>query len=345
MNIVKITRHENAACEQQAKFANDRIASVEKTFSELCSVMAGYTRKVARVRDMNDNLAKNLHSYSESEKINRSLKQGLGDFSNTLVEIGDYRNIETQRLDKRVVQELVQYESVCRNAKDEVKNIFSARDRELAWKKQLERVKERNPYNRQQITTAESELVKASVEVSRTQKALEEQMDLFEKKKLHDLKAILMDFIAIEIESHARVIELFTRGYQELMQINEDYDLEDFQRERGITETSFQDSLKMSETASRIETVRKTSMRNTSLLSTLLAKQKKVPKKSSSGNSSSLTTTTTSNSADLVEDLKQDDYEMDEDDEDQISVSDGESSSLLSYDNVANEVDRSKNQK
>ncbi|XP_039280860.1 protein FAM92A-like isoform X2 [Nilaparvata lugens] len=334
MNIVKITRHENAACEQQAKFANDRIASVEKTFSELCSVMAGYTRKVARVRDMNDNLAKNLHSYSESEKINRSLKQGLGDFSNTLVEIGDYRNIETQRLDKRVVQELVQYESVCRNAKDEVKNIFSARDRELAWKKQLERVKERNPYNRQQITTAESELVKASVEVSRTQKALEEQMDLFEKKKLHDLKAILMDFIAIEIESHARVIELFTRGYQELMQINEDYDLE-----------SFQDSLKMSETASRIETVRKTSMRNTSLLSTLLAKQKKVPKKSSSGNSSSLTTTTTSNSADLVEDLKQDDYEMDEDDEDQISVSDGESSSLLSYDNVANEVDRSKNQK
>ncbi|RZF42183.1 hypothetical protein LSTR_LSTR004332 [Laodelphax striatellus] len=330
MNIVKVTRHENAACEQQAKFANDRISSVEKHFSDLCSVMAGYTRKVARVRDMNDNLAKNLQSYSEGEKINRSLKQGLGDFSNTLVEIGDYRNIETQRLDKRVVQELVQYESVCRNAKDEVKNIFSARDRELAWKKQLERVKERNPYNRQQITTAESELVKASVEVSRTQKALEEQMDLFEKKKLHDLKAILMDFIAIEIESHAKLIELFTRGCQELMQVNEEYDLE-----------NFQDALKLSETASRFETVRKTSLRNTSLLSTLLAKQKKVPKKSSSGNSSSLTTTTTSNSADLVEDLKQEDYEMEEDD-DQISVSDAESSSLLSYDNKGNEIDRSK---
>lgn len=51
-------------------------------------------------------------------------------------------------------------------------------------------------------------------------------MDLFEKKKLHDIKSVLLDFMKIEISLNAKLIELFTRGYQELMQIDEEEDLE-----------------------------------------------------------------------------------------------------------------------
>ena len=40
-------------------------------------------------------------------------------------------------------------------------------------------------------TVAESELLKASAEVSRTMKGLEEQMLVFEKKKLEDVKSSL----------------------------------------------------------------------------------------------------------------------------------------------------------
>lgn len=62
--------------------------------------------------------------------------------------------------------------------------------------------------------------------MSRTQRALEEQMDMFEKKKLHDIKSIFMTFVKIELALNTKLIELLTRGYQELMQIDEEEDLE-----------------------------------------------------------------------------------------------------------------------
>lgn len=52
-----------------------------------------------------------------------------------------------------MVKELCQYDEVCRHAKDEVKNIFTARDREVSRHRHLERVRERNPRNRSQIVS------------------------------------------------------------------------------------------------------------------------------------------------------------------------------------------------
>ncbi|CAG2053653.1 unnamed protein product [Timema podura] len=117
----------------------------------------------------------------------------------------------------KVVSELSQYEGICKHAKEEVKSTFAARDRELARRRQLDRVRERSPRNRQQI---------ASADVSRTVKALEEQIDIFEKKKLHDLKSVLLDFVTVELSFHAKAIELYTRAYQEIEAIDEDGDME-----------------------------------------------------------------------------------------------------------------------
>ncbi|XP_075213700.1 CBY1 interacting BAR domain containing protein Fam92 [Lycorma delicatula] len=321
--------------EYQARIAQERILFVEKHFSELCSVFGSYTRKVASVRDANDDLAKTFQSLSKNENINKTLKQSLEEFSSTLAEVGNYRNIEVERLDKKVVQEFVQYETVCRNAKEEVKHIFTARDHELTWRKQLEKIKEKNPLNKQQITTAESELVKATAEVSRTQRALEDQMDLFEKKKLHDIKTLLTDFVKIEIALNAKLIELFTRGYQELMQVDEDEDLEDFQKVRSLSNMDFQNEMKVPESASRLETVKKTSLRNTSLLASLFS-TRKLNKNDSTGNISSQTTIS---STDLVETLKNNgggsDTDGDDDDEDENEEDEEDDSSLVSEDNIS----------
>lgn len=73
---------------------------------------------------------------------------------------------------------------------------------------------------------AEAELLKASADVSRTAKALEEQVDVFEKKKLQDVKSLLLGFVTIELGFHSKAIELFTKAYQDIADINEDEDLE-----------------------------------------------------------------------------------------------------------------------
>ncbi|XP_076669185.1 CBY1 interacting BAR domain containing protein Fam92 isoform X4 [Andrena cerasifolii] len=220
------SRSQNSVWEQEAKFVQDRISNVEKHFAELCTAFATYTRKAARLRDKGDEVAKVIQAYAQSETVNRSLATGLTNFSATLSVISDYRDAEVQRFDAKIIAPLSQYAMICKHARDDVKNTFSARDKELTRKRHLDRLRERNPRNRQMISQAESELMKASVEVSRVVKGLEEQIDSFEKRKLHDLKTVLLDFVVIELSFHAKTLELLTKAYQDIAEIDEAKDLE-----------------------------------------------------------------------------------------------------------------------
>nr|CAD7263233.1 unnamed protein product [Timema shepardi] len=205
---------------------------------------ASRPQNLAWLRDKSDEVSKVVHNYAESETVNKSLKNGLSKFSATLSAVSDYRDAEVRRLETKVVSELSQYEGICKHAKEEVKSTFAARDRELARRRQLDRVRERSPRNRQQI---------ASADVSRTVKALEEQIDIFEKKKLHDLKSVLLDFVTVELSFHAKAIELYTRAHQEIAEIDEDGDMEEFRS-----------ALRVPESISRLDTVKRTSFRNSS---------------------------------------------------------------------------------
>ncbi|KAL0895050.1 hypothetical protein ABMA27_013516 [Loxostege sticticalis] len=212
--------------EQQAKFIQDRITNVEKNFGELCVAFGDYTRKTARLRDMGDELTKVIKDYSNNEIVNKSLSAGLENLSITLTAIEEYRNCEVQRLEAKVIGELCQYETICKHAREELKHTMNVREKELARKKVLDRARERQPFNRQQVTYAESELLKASAEMSRTAKGLSEQTEFFERRKLQQLKTLLSNFVMIELTFHAKAVELLTVAYQQINDINEKADLE-----------------------------------------------------------------------------------------------------------------------
>ncbi|XP_011308143.1 protein FAM92A1-A isoform X2 [Fopius arisanus] len=252
------SRSQGSVCEHEAKFVQDRITGVEKHFAELCTVFAAYTRKAARLRDKNDEVAKVIQTYAETETINRSFSSGLRNFSTTLSVIGDYRDAEVRRLDAKIVAPFSQYSIICKNAREDVKNTFTARDKELVKRRQLDKVREKNPRNRQLISQAESELMKASVEVSRVIKGLEEQIDSFEKQKLHDLKHLLLDFVSIELSFHTKTVELLTKAYRDIADIDEARDLEEFR-----------EVLNVPETMARLDTVRRTSFRQSHSLGNL----------------------------------------------------------------------------
>ncbi|XP_015109569.1 protein FAM92A-A isoform X2 [Diachasma alloeum] len=252
------SRSQGSVCEQEAKFVQDRITGVEKHFAELCTVFAAFTRKAARLRDKNDEVAKVIQTYAESETINRSLSSGLTNFSTTLSVIGDYRDAEVRRLDSKIIAPLSQYSIICKHAREDVKNTFTARDRQLVKRRQLDKVRERNPRNRQLISQAESELMKATVEVSRVVKGLEEQIDSFEKQKLHDVKHLLLDFVNIELSFHTKTVELLTKAYRDIAEIDEAKDLEEFREVLNIPDTM-----------ARLDTVRRTSFRQSHSLGNL----------------------------------------------------------------------------
>ncbi|KAJ8918236.1 hypothetical protein NQ315_014106 [Exocentrus adspersus] len=230
----------NVDSEIEAKFIQDRIQFVEKNLGELCNVFAQYCRKTARVRDKGDELAKVILNYAEAENINKSSAMGLENFAESLSTISDYGEMRVQSLDSKVISEFARYEDICKHVKDDVKNIYTAREREINRKRQLDRIKERNPRNRQQI--AKSDLVRATAEVSKTIHSLEEKTNNFEKQKLHDLKSILLDFITIEMGYHAKALEVLSKAFNDVQRINEESDLKEFKKSLQMPDTMLHQS-------------------------------------------------------------------------------------------------------
>lgn len=62
--------------------------------------------------------------------------------------------------------------------------------------------------------------------MSRTAKGLGEQTEFFERRKLQQLKALLSDFVVIEMSFHAKAVELLTAAYQQIGDINDKADLD-----------------------------------------------------------------------------------------------------------------------
>ncbi|XP_046368669.2 CBY1-interacting BAR domain-containing protein 1-like [Haliotis cracherodii] len=219
------------ASEMQSKLIQDRITATEKHLGQLCDTLSSYTRKSAHVRDKGDQMAKDLVNYAEYETMSLTLKKGFTHFAENLSTIQDYREAQVSRLESKVVAPLSNYGLMCKQTKNELKAAFSARDKEQQQRRKLDKVKQKNPGDRRQITQAETNLQKASVDASRSSKALEQQMDTFETKKVQDLKKMLSEFVNIEMMFHAKALEMYTKCFQTLAIIDPEEDLEEFRKQ------------------------------------------------------------------------------------------------------------------
>lgn len=71
---------------------------------------------------------------------------------------------------------------------------------------------------------AESEALKASNIMSESIANLQEQVDMFEKKKLHDIMQIFLNFASTEIAFHAKALGVYTKIYREIANIDKQED-------------------------------------------------------------------------------------------------------------------------
>ncbi|KAK3508450.1 hypothetical protein QTP70_029431 [Hemibagrus guttatus] len=242
------------ARDTQTKQIQDSITHVEKHFGELCQLFAAYVRKTARLRDKADLLVREIGLYADTETPN--LKTGLKHFADQLAKIQDYRQAQVvERLDAKVVEPLKAYGSVVKLKREDLKLTQSARNREAKQMQQLERMRQRNPSDRQII--AESELQRATMDATRTTRQLEETIDLFERQKIRDIKKIFGEFVTVEMAFHAKALEVYTTAYQHVKNVDEEADLE-----------VFRSTLHPPDYQSRIEIVRansRTSLSNTGM--------------------------------------------------------------------------------
>lgn len=283
----------------QTKQIQDNITNVEKHFGDLCQLFAAYVRKSARLRDKADLLVKEVGLYADTETPN--LKCGLKNFADQLAKIQDYRQAEVERLEVKVIEPLKAYGNIVKTKREDLKQTQTARNRESKQMQQLERMRQRNPSDRQIISQAESELQRATMDATRTTRQLEETIDDFEKQKIRDIKKILGEFVTVEMAFHAKALEIYTSAYQDIQNVDEEGDLE-----------VFRNSLHPPDYQSRLEIVRANSKLSLNRTGTSMSK------------SGTMQSRTSSRQRKRDDDDDEDEEEDDEDEDDLEEVTDDE---------------------
>ncbi|KAH8281897.1 hypothetical protein KR054_003974 [Drosophila jambulina] len=213
--------------DDRIKIINERITLTERHLMEMCSSFALVTRKMAKYRDSFDELAKGVKSYADEEEINESLCQGLKSFTNAVTIMSDYMDINVHRVEHKIVNELAQFEHLCKSTRDNLRLAVIARDKEVLRQRQMLELKSKFSANN---SAADSELFKAKMEVQRTNKEIDDIIGNFEQRKLGDLKRILSDFILISMKQHTKALEVLSASFYDISSIDERDDFMEFQK-------------------------------------------------------------------------------------------------------------------
>ncbi|KAM7353434.1 CBY1 interacting BAR domain containing protein Fam92 isoform 2-T2 [Cochliomyia hominivorax] len=230
--------------DDRIKIINERINLTEKHLIEMCSTFSICTRKLAKFRDSYDELSKCLKHYSDDEEINESLSEGLKNFTNAVTILADYMDLNVHRMEIKIVNELAQFDNLCKTTRDNLRTAVIARDKEVLKQRQMLELKTKFSANN---SAADSELIKAKMEVNRTNKEIDEIISNFEKRKLTDLKTIILDFIMICMKYHTKSLEALSASYYDVSNIDEKGDFMEFQKlMKTKTETQEKKSSKKS---------------------------------------------------------------------------------------------------
>ncbi|XP_072451990.1 CBY1-interacting BAR domain-containing protein 2-like [Chiloscyllium punctatum] len=218
----------------QVKIMEGTVNNAEKYLGQFCMLLASYTRKNARLRDKVDMLVRQIMDFANTE--NPELRRCLKDLGEELSKIQDYRQAEVERLDAKVIAPLKAYGPLTKSKRADIKKFNSVRNREIKELENLQKLKQRNPLDRQGISLAEANVQKASVDVNHTTHQLEEIILKFQQQKLKDIKAIFSNFVTIEMIFHAKALEIFTNAFQHLNNFDEEKDLKAFKSKVSISE-------------------------------------------------------------------------------------------------------------
>ncbi|CAK6973284.1 CBY1-interacting BAR domain-containing protein 2-like [Scomber scombrus] len=202
------------------------VKHAEKHLGNICSLLASYTRKTAKLRDKADQLVAQLYDFSSTG--DPEFQVALKNLAEDLAMVQDYRQAQVERLETKVIGPLKGYGDIVKNKTADLKKFSTDLNREMKELRKLEKLRLRNPADRQSI--AEMNAQKASNNAQRNARQLEETITDFQRQKLEDVKIIFTDFITVEMLFHAKALEVYTHTYHNLEAMNTQRDLELFNR-------------------------------------------------------------------------------------------------------------------
>ncbi len=210
--------------EQQTKIVNQSIERIETHYPQLVQDLNSYIVRTAKLRDSGDTLHKSFIKYAQDESP--ALKGGLEGFGECFAATQDLRNALVFRLEDKVLKKFSVYETRCKQAREDLRVHAAAHMKELQQHKSLERMRVKTPNQNFKLAQAETKFQKAADEANRSIQILTDQVTKFHRQKASDLKQIFGDFMLSEMMFYAKALEIYTTGYQELMKVNVEEEVE-----------------------------------------------------------------------------------------------------------------------
>uniref|UniRef100_A0A3B3R455 CBY1 interacting BAR domain containing 2 n=1 Tax=Paramormyrops kingsleyae TaxID=1676925 RepID=A0A3B3R455_9TELE len=127
------------------------VSQAEVHLGQLCMVLAAYARRTAKLRDKADQLVHQLNDFANTEDL--ELRTSLRILAEDLAMLQDYRQAQVERLETRVVTPLKAYGEIVKNKRADLKKFTNDRNRELKEIQKLERIRIKNPSDRQGIVS------------------------------------------------------------------------------------------------------------------------------------------------------------------------------------------------
>ena len=190
-----------------SRFVNKFLQDTEKNMSTISKNVDTMVTTEKKARKHNLHFSSALKTSADSELPQTRL--ALAGISEAIQDIQEYRKIMYNTIEARVQQPLSLYKTFVSKAKDDLKSRESARKRENDKQSLMEKLNIKES-NRAKLAKGHLELAGANHEMFHTSLALAEHIDSLEAKKIEDVRAILKDFLTIQMEFHCRSIEILT---------------------------------------------------------------------------------------------------------------------------------------
>ncbi|XP_068680425.1 CBY1-interacting BAR domain-containing protein 1-like isoform X2 [Montipora foliosa] len=235
------TRSETKARDHEMRVISERINCTERHFSALLKDFTAFSTSLISLQDKGMKISKSLDMYSDQEYP--SLKASLASVSENIAAIQDLLGAQADYMQAKVLPPLALNSTNCKHARDYVKELNAARDKQSLKQKALDKLKTKDAKNRGKILQVEQDLQKLAADASRARQTLEDQMVEFERKKMEDIKTVFSCFFHGQMLFHAKALELYTAAFQNLYSMDEEQDLEAFQNDLHSTQTPSRQSV------------------------------------------------------------------------------------------------------
>eukprot|EP00834_Sanchytrium_tribonematis_P000262 NODE_5_length_72347_cov_1.339331.p30 type:complete len:268 gc:universal NODE_5_length_72347_cov_1.339331:23457-24260(+) len=190
-----------------SRFVNKFLQDTEKNMNTISKNVDNLVTTEKKVRKHVLHFSSALKTCADTELPQTRL--AMAGISEALQDIQAYRKIMYDTIESRVQQPLQLYKTFVAKAKDDLKSRESARKRETEKQTLMEKLAIKET-NRAKITKGHLELAGANHEMFHTSLALAEHVDSLEAKKITDIRAILKDYLTIQMEFHCRSLEVLT---------------------------------------------------------------------------------------------------------------------------------------